>query len=339
MVLIKKIIKKIYFSERISLVSIVYHILLNLIQSSHGLLNKNESNNELINQFESSLFKSIYDSFRIMCSISSNNSEYNSLFESDNSDSLSPLIQIQQSALISTLILKNTSNLIKMKLLAIYFQFCSPHVFEPLNVYEKCKVFMCSMRCSDDRKELLCMIQSLAEILSNKKASKKIRIILLREHLSYLCKLTSNSNDSDCFISLTSEYGLELVKSLLDLFESMVALTSEDQENGNSIDETLTIYVHILGAYLNLEENDSRTRQKQAQINDIIIKKLLNLGLNYKLEFKQVLENWPDLKTKIGNAFKASANVKENSQNTIANQNSSISKTPKIQLNFNFSKK
>ncbi|RNA25164.1 hypothetical protein BpHYR1_003796, partial [Brachionus plicatilis] len=322
---------------RVSLVSIVYHILLNLIQSSVSLLNKNNQTDEPSSQFESDLYKSIYDSFRIMCSASANNSEYNSFFQSDYSESLNPLIQIQQSSLISTLALKNTSNLVIMKLLAIYFQYCSLHVFEPLNVYEKCKVFMCSMRCSDDRKELLCMIESLTKILSNKDTSKKIRIILLREHLSYLCKLTSNTNDSDCFISLTSECGFELVKSLIDLFESMVALTKEDQEDSNSVDETLTIYVHILGAYLNLEENDTKIKRKQTQLNDIVIKKLLNLGLNYKQEFKQVLEKWPELKSKIGNAFKASASQKENAQTS--NQSSSGSKTPKIQLNFNFSKK
>lgn len=277
-----------------------------------------------------------------MCSTSNKNSEYNLIFKTDDYDSLNPLIQIQQSSLISALALKNTSNLVIMKLLTIYFQYCSIHVFEPLNIYEKCKVFMCSMRCSDDRKELLSMIESLNQILSNKNTSKKIRIILLREHLSYLCKLTS-TNDGDCFISLTSEYGFELVRSLLDLFESMVILTSEDQqdqdqENANSVIETLSIYVHILGAYLDNEENDNKTKKIQNQLNDIIIKKLIILGQNYKTEFKQVLDSWPDLKTKIGNAFKASANKKESSQNFTSNQSTS-NKTPKIQLNFNFSKK
>lgn len=275
-----------------------------------------------------------------MCSTSNQNSEYNLFFRPDNWNSLNSLIQIQQSALISTLALKNTSNLVIMKLLTIYFQYSSIHVFEPLNIYEKCKVFMCSMRCSDDRRELLSMIESLTRILSNKNTSKKIRIILLREHLSYLCKLAS-TNDSESFISLTSEYGFEIVISLLDLFESMVTLTSEDQqdqENANSVIETLTIYVHILGAYLDSEGNDLKVKHKQAQLNDIIIKKLHNLSQNFKTEFKQVLDSWPDLKTKIVNAFKTSASKKDSSQNLNANHSNS-NKTPKIQLNFNFSKK
>lgn len=232
-----------------------------------------------------------------------------------------------------------------MKLLSIYFQYCSIQVFEPLNVYEKAKVFMCSMRCSDNRKELLCMIESLNDILSNKNTCKKIRIILLREHLSYLCKLTSSTNEleSNSFISLTSENGFELIKSLLDLFESMVALTSEDSQETDQLNETLTIYVHILGAYLNEEISDLKLKRRQNQLNEIVIKKLINLGLNYKQEFKQVMDKWPDLKIKIGNAFKASASQTSETQNNNSNKTTSqcvtSSKTPKIQLNFNFSKK
>jgi hypothetical protein len=138
-----------------------------------------------------------------------------------------------------------------MKLLSIFFQYCSMKVFEPLNVYEKCKVFMCSMRCSDNRNELLCMIQSLNEILSNKETQKELRIVLLKEHLSYLLKLTSstvnippNSSSSTTttttihnnshFLTRTNENGVELIKSLLDLLESMVNLM-EEESTGKSI--------------------------------------------------------------------------------------------------------
>jgi hypothetical protein len=138
-----------------------------------------------------------------------------------------------------------------MKLLAIMFQYSSIKVFEPLNVYEKCKVFMCSMRCSDNRAELICMIKCLNEILLNKETKKEMRVILLREHLSYLLKLTSSTTNpmsllqphesslssslssSSSFLSLTNDDGLELIKSLLDLLESMVVLMSGEEEKGN----------------------------------------------------------------------------------------------------------
>lgn len=113
-------------------------------------------------------------------------------------------------------------------------------VFEPLNVYEKCKVFMCSMRCSDVGKELLCMIQSLNEILSNSETKKELRIVLLKEHLSYLLKLTSSTSSIDVdnpvsstnshFLTKTSEEGIQLIKSLLDLLESMVNLMRDDSK-------------------------------------------------------------------------------------------------------------
>lgn len=122
-------------------------------------------------------------------------------------------------------------------------------VFEPLNVYEKCKVFICSMRCSDNRNELLCMIQSLNDILINKQTKREIRIILLKEHLSYLLKLTSSTsttlsnlitptssqdqNPSQLqtnFLAITDEEGVQIIKSLLDLLESMVVLMSEESK-------------------------------------------------------------------------------------------------------------
>ena len=123
-----------------------------------------------------------------------------------------------------------------MKLISIFFQYCSMKVFEPLNVYEKCKVFMCSMRCSDISRELLCMIQSLNEILSNKQTKKELRIVLLKEHLSYLLKLTSSTDlnqqmaSNSHFLTRTTEEGIELIKCLLDLLESMVNLMNEDSK-------------------------------------------------------------------------------------------------------------
>lgn len=85
------------------------------------------------------------------------------------------------------------------------------------------------------------------------------------------------------------------------------------------------------------------------ELNDLVLKKLLNLGVNYKQEFKQVLEKWPTLKTKIGNAFKSSTltpsanpNQNINSPQSFASTptpNTPQVKAPKIQLkNFNFTK-
>ena len=54
------------------------------------------------------------------------------------------------------------------------------------------------------------------------------------------------------------------------------------------------------------------------------------------------MDKWPELKAKIGNAFKASASQTNETQansNKTASQCVTNSKTPKIQLNFNFSKK
>ncbi len=155
-----------------------------------------------------------------------------------------------------TMKFSDVNNCTIMKLLAIMFQYSSVKVFEPLNVYEKCKVFMCSMRCSDNRAELICMIKCLNEILLNKGTKKEMRVILLREHLSYLLKLTSSTtnpmsllqqqqqppnslanslSNSSAFLSLTNDDGLELIKSLLDLLESMVVLMSGEEEKGNRI--------------------------------------------------------------------------------------------------------
>ena len=215
-----------------------------------------------------------------------------------------------------------------MKLIAIFFQYCSMKVFEPLNVYEKCKVFMCSMRCSDNRAELLCMIESLNEILSNKETQKELRIVLLKEHLSYLLKLTSSTNQPNShFVLKNTKEAFDLIKSLLDLLESMVNLMSEE----NKEQETLTIYIHILAQYL----SDSAADFK---LNDLVLKKLLNLGTNHKQEFKLILNKWPDIKLKIENAFKTSQQTNQQQMNASqTNMTSSANnKAPKIQLKTKF---
>jgi len=221
------------------------------------------------------------------------------------------------------------------------------------------------MRCSDNRQELLCMIQSLNEILSNKETQKELRIVLLKEHLSYLLKLTSstlpnipNNNNSlpssthpsnSHFLTRTNENGVELIKSLLDLLESMVNLMEEESA------ETLTIYIHILTTYLSESDSINPNMKYACELNDLVLKKLLNLGTNHKQEFKSVLNKWPNIKTKIENAFKmsttttttsVSTNLASPSVNTNSNNNSSSqlaankysstpgvgSKAPKIQL-------
>ena len=268
--------------ERLSLISINYHILFSLLQSVKLLMKKEEETNWK-ERIESVLLDSIYESFRLICSSSNETSKWYQYVDHD--FKLNSLVKIQQSALMSTLNLKSilfsnkfegflkiiyktqrniilfffiklipdVDNCTKMKLISIYFQYCSIKVFEPMNVYEKCKVFMCSMRCSDNRDELLCMIKSLNEILLNKDTRKEIRIILLKEHISYLLKLTSITNTTSISSSLSNENlttfssnqqsetnssflpndenNLQLASSLIDLFESMVFLMS-DQSNG-----------------------------------------------------------------------------------------------------------
>lgn len=190
------------------------------------------------------------------------------------------------------------------------------------------------MRCSDDTNELLCMIESLNEILQNAQTSKDLRVILLREHLTYLLKMTSLSSNGEL---AQRKNGVALVKALLDLIESMIALMSDDEDQSKQID-TLTIYIHMLSVYLSDE-------RKMVELNDVVLKKLLNLAANHKAEFKQVLDEHPSLKTKIGNAFKAnSANAQQSNANSNqqhqAQQQQQASKAPKIQLkNFNLNNK
>jgi hypothetical protein len=368
----------IILEKRISLISIIYHILFNLLQAINSLM----SNKTNSSQLESTMHSVIFNSFKQICSTSSSISKWNFQFCDSPNDASSgdttsqSLIKSQQSALLSTLLLQNVNKETIMRLLSIFFQYCSMKVFEPLNVYEKCKVFMCSMRCSDSLSELLCLIQSLNDILNNNQTKKELRVILLKEHLSYLLKITSsstayvmpstslyhhgnNSYKSEAaetevinFLSIRNDDSLQLIKSILDLLESMVNLLSDD-ESLKVEHETLTIFIHILSMYLNDPADESSEHHHHAdlkikrltnELNDLVLKKLLCLGVKYKQEFKQVLDKWPNLKSKIGNAFKTmNANsIQSQSQTSAQNQMNSANqvsnKAPKIQLNFNFSK-
>ena len=106
-----------------------------------------------------------------------------------------------------------------------------------------------------------------------------------------------------------------------------------------------------------MSESDSiNPNMKYAcELNDLVLKKLLNLGTNHKQEFKLVLNKWPNIKVKIENAFKmstttatassslsatnpASPSVNNSSSHLANNLNQSStpgsgsSKAPKIQL-------
>ena len=330
------------------------------------------------NQLESNLYAAIFNSLKQMCSTSTSISKWcfqfceskptNEKLENEIEPSQS-LIKAQQSALMSILLLKNVTKQTIMRMLSIFFQYSSMKVFEPLNVYEKCKVFMCSMRCSDNLNELLCLIQSLNDILSNNQTKKELRIILLKEHLSYLLKITSSTaympvslcNEvtsieqlPDNFLAIKNGESVKLIKSILDLLESMVNLLSDDESLKEH--ETLTIFIHILSMYLNdptVEQSNNKLKSLNDELNDLVLKKLLNLGFKYKQEFKLVLEKWPNLKSKIGAAFKSmntqtnqAANSNSNQSHLLINsghhqqnqQQIQPNKPPKIQLNFNFSK-
>lgn len=140
----------------------------------------------------------------------------------------------------------------------------------------------------------------------------------------------------------------------------MVNLMSEDSKE----QETLTVYIHILATYLSSDHMDDDCERVDNQmnkkyicdLNDLVLKKLINLGTNHKEDFKQVLNKWPEVKTKIENAFKVSTSLSSvassssgvvvgaksfgsNSKNERAPQSSkngssttSQSKAPKIQL-------
>ena len=117
--------------------------------------------------------------------------------------------------------------------------------------------------------------------------------------------------------------------------------------------ETLTIYIHILTTYLSESDSINPNMKYACELNDLVLKKLLNLGTNHKQEFKLVLNKWPNIKVKIENAFKmsttttassssatnpASPSVYNSSSHLANNLNqpstpgSGSSKAPKIQL-------
>lgn len=115
--------------------------------------------------------------------------------------------------------------------------------------------------------------------------------------------------------------------------------------------------MHILGTYLSepstSSQSDIEYLNRIKELNDFVINKVINLGVNYKQELKAILEKWPTLKQKIGQALKSSQQTQQsqqpvsgvNSSNSsragqaAATASSNVNKTPKIQLNFNFSKK
>jgi len=204
------------------------------------------------------------------------------------------------------------------------------------------------------------MIQCLDEILSNKETRKELRIVLLKEHLSYLLKLTSStasivdglpttettpsgfSSSNGHFLTKTSEEGVQLIKSLLELLESMVDLMREDTKE----QETLTVYVHILASYLSDSSGSGgggsqMTKKYMCDLNELVLKKLISLGSRHKEDFKLVLNRWPEVKTKIENAFKLSTNsgsgggsgaVQSVTAGQVSSTQSVQSKAPKIQL-------
>jgi hypothetical protein len=128
--------------------------------------------------------------------------------------------------------------------------------------------------------------------------------------------------------------------------------------------DTLTIFVHILGMYLSdpsgVNNQTSQTTssgieflRRSADLNEFVIKKIINLGVSYKQELKSILDKWPSLKLKIGNALKSSTQASTGGSGANYSQSTGpgrlnpqqlqsqqqANKTPKIQLNFNFSKK
>lgn len=164
--------------------------------------------------------------------MSREDNDWCSRFVAGDESLLTRTLRVQQSALMSTLALRedpSVSTCLIMRLIAIYFQWCSPKLFEPMNVYEKCKVFMCSLRCSDVPDELECMIKCLNEIIMNKQTARDLRVILLKEHITYLLKLASSATDASypCLLTISTDHGLRLISSLIDLFESMVFLVND----------------------------------------------------------------------------------------------------------------
>ena len=103
----------------------------------------------------------------------------------------------------------------------------------------------------------------------------------------------------------------------------------------------MTVFIHILAMYLN-DNNvsvDQTGKKYSNELNDLVLKKLINLGTNHRVEFKQILSKWPTIKTKIEAAFKqsvdsgASSSVSYPALSTPpSNFASQTTKAPKIQL-------
>ena len=89
-----------------------------------------------------------------------------------------------------------------------------------------------------------------------------------------------------------------------------------------------------------LSEGDEKPSHISKELNELVIQKILTLGKNYKQELKQALDKSPNLKTKFANAVRVSASQQSDSNQQLGEQQRvQANKTPKIQLNFNFSKK
>ena len=103
----------------------------------------------------------------------------------------------------------------------------------------------------------------------------------------------------------------------------------------------MTVFIHILTTYLssNAEKsaiNQATAKKYTSELNDLVLKKLINLGTNHKQDFKQVLNKWPELKTKIENAFKLSVNSNTSTSpepvSTTNSQHSQVTNVKEVSL-------
>lgn len=86
-----------------------------------------------------------------------------------------------------------------------------------------------------------------------------------------------------------------------------------------------------------IDSSNKENTNTNKELNDIVLIKLINLAKQYKQEFKQILEKWPNLKTKIEVAFKSIAPVNPPPANQSqgagsSNASSSTTKAPRIVL-------
>ena len=399
--------------ERVSLIAIVYHVQLTLLKSLGSLLaNATSSADEL----RSRMLASIHEALRRVCSVSSSPADTNTATttsnyfgQSQDAEAKRKLIVVQQSSLADILALakcegiNNNGGLDRLHvldMLAIFVGHCSSDVFinkktttttttSPTGVYGECKCLLDTMRSSANARHLLAVLDLLRRVVDDKRTSRELRVLLLKDNLSHLVKMavaagatlgdnssSSSSSSTSAAIDTTapkmftveSDDGVALCTCLLDLLESMVtvmgcagAASGDDQTPlaaASKDQEALTVFVHVLGTFLQQQEDDPtkttdatlrRKKKRSDELNAYAIKKLLALGLSHKQELKQVLEKWPALKAKIATAFKNSAatatssglsNQQQLAQQQQQQQNLAASqqnKAPKIQLNFNFS--